>query len=119
MTDELDTTENEYIVEFASGGPKNYGYITSLGTVKMCVKGITLNSRNSDIVTFKALKDMIFKEGPEEVHVTEPRKFVRDPVTTSINSVPYTKTYRMVYTKRMGITQRHYLLGGKSNCTML
>ena len=87
-------------MEFVSGGAKNYGYRLSNGEIKMTVKGITLNSRNCDVVTFDTLKRMVLGEGPSEVKVTDPRKFVRDPMKAHVTSVPYTKTYKVVYDKR-------------------
>ena len=50
LTSEL--APDEYIVEFVSAGPKTYAYRTSLGTVSMKVKGITLNVSNNVAVNF-------------------------------------------------------------------
>lgn len=43
MTDELEG--DDHIVEFVSGGPKNYGYQTAAGKVCCKVRGFTLNVR--------------------------------------------------------------------------
>ena len=98
LTDEL--PPGTWITEFVSGGAKNYGYKLSNGELHMTVKGITLNSRNAEVVTFETLKSMVLGTGPATVHVTDPTKFVRDPITATIKSVPYTKSYRVVYDKR-------------------
>ena len=45
MTNELDA--DDYIVDFTSAGPKNYGYKTKLGKVCCKVRGFTLNVRGS------------------------------------------------------------------------
>ena len=42
FTDECD--DGDYIVEFVSGGPKNYGYRTKQGKVECKVRGFRLNS---------------------------------------------------------------------------
>jgi hypothetical protein len=66
----------------------------------MTVRGITLNARNSDVVTFDVLKNMVFRQGPEEIYVTDPRKFSRDPLKATLITKPMSKRYRVVYTKR-------------------
>lgn len=43
MTNELD--ESDYIIEFVSGGTKNYGYVTKKGKVVCKVRGFSLNVR--------------------------------------------------------------------------
>lgn len=43
ITDELEG--GDHIVEFVSGGPKNYGYTTHQGKVCCKVRGFTLNVR--------------------------------------------------------------------------
>ena len=45
MTNKLDA--DDYIVDFTSAGPKNYGYKTKLGKVCCKVRGFTLNVRGS------------------------------------------------------------------------
>jgi hypothetical protein len=98
MSSELN--DGEFIVEFVSGGPKSYAYRTSLGRTSVTAKGITLNSKNADIVTFETFKAMVFDKGPKSVYVTDPRKFVRNPIQATIESVPYSKQFKIVYTKR-------------------
>ena len=45
MTDELD--DDDFILEFTSVGPTNYGYKTHQGKVCCKVRGITLNVSES------------------------------------------------------------------------
>ncbi|CAG2243698.1 unnamed protein product [Mytilus edulis] len=54
LTSEIPADEG-HIVEFVSGGPKNYAYRT-LKTETCKVKGFTLNFTNSNIVNFNAVK---------------------------------------------------------------
>ncbi len=97
LTDELE--EGEYITEFASGGPKNYGFVTSKGVHKMVVKGICVG-KFSNILTFQTLKDMILKEGEHVTNVTEPFELRTDANKAMVKTVPLTKSYQIVYTKR-------------------
>jgi len=56
MQSELKTTE--FIIEFASGGQKNYSYrlITNEGEKTVCkVRGITLNYHASKLVNFEII----------------------------------------------------------------
>ena len=99
LTDELGGPE-KFITSFVSGGPKNYSFKVSDGSVKMTVKGITLNKRNASVVTFDLLKELVLKEGREKVQVVDPRHFYRDPFKGEISTKPHAKTYQMVYTKR-------------------
>jgi hypothetical protein len=57
MTSELD--EGDYIKEFVSGGPKNYGYVTKNGKTEVKIKGFTLNSTNAVAFSFEKIKEVI------------------------------------------------------------
>jgi hypothetical protein len=50
--------EGESIVEFVATGPKSYSYKTSLGKSVRKIKGFTLNSETSAIITHDVLVDM-------------------------------------------------------------
>ncbi|KAF4525159.1 hypothetical protein B566_EDAN014664 [Ephemera danica] len=72
-----------FIREFCSAGPKHYGFVYECndGTSKSVCKcrGLTINSRNENLVHFDTLKQMILGErGP--VQVEYPRKIVRNKV---------------------------------------
>jgi hypothetical protein len=54
MTSEL--PEGDWIVEFVSGGPKNYAYVTAKGKTEVKVKGFTLNSTNAAAFAFEKIK---------------------------------------------------------------
>jgi hypothetical protein len=54
MTSEL--PEGDWIVEFVSGGPKNYAYLTAKGKTEVKVKGFTLNSTNAAAFAFEKIK---------------------------------------------------------------
>ncbi len=102
LTDELqdDGGLDDYITEFVSGGPKNYGYITNNGIHKMIVKGINVK-KFSNAISFQILKDMVLRQGEDIVKVTEPFAMRMDANRGTIHTVPLTKEYRMVYSKRI------------------
>ena len=52
---------DDYIVEFASGGPTNYGYKTHKGKEDCKVRGITLNSLGKRYVKFEVHKTTCWK----------------------------------------------------------
>ena len=57
MTNELG--EGDEIIEFVSGGPKNYAYRTAKGKFVVKVKGFTLNSTNSPAFSFEKVRNII------------------------------------------------------------
>ena len=59
MKDEL---EGDVIVEFISGGAKNYGYKTRGGKTECKVRGFTLNVRGLEVLNYQTMKNTILKE---------------------------------------------------------
>ena len=53
LTNELDA--EEHIVEFVSGGPKNYVYKTNRGDETCKVRGFTLHFTNSQLINFESV----------------------------------------------------------------
>lgn len=98
-TDELD---GDRIVKFMSGGPKNYAYITESGKSVCKVKGLTLNYRASTIVSPEALEKML-KEEIDIINVTYP-KYIHRTRQHTVQTLPLTKQYRIVYDKRQRIS---------------
>jgi hypothetical protein len=91
-----------HIIEFVSGGPKNYAYVIRIGPNEyktVCkVRGITINYRNRDAVCFHSLRDMILFEAPSTA-VPIPHKIARHKAGVVVTR-PESKTYRVVYNKR-------------------
>ena len=71
FTDELG---GDKIVEFVSGGAKNYGYKTREGKVECKVRGFTLNYETLQTLNYETMKD----------NTTIPDYFQRDQVTKQI-----------------------------------
>ena len=81
LTSELD--RKDHIVEFVSGGPKNYGFITSVGKATVKIKGFSLNSTNGPAFSFGNIKNIILKGVASFI----PENQLLDN-SNSINSVP-------------------------------
>ena len=116
MTDELD---GEHIVEFVSGGAKNYGYRTSGGKFECKVRGFTLNVRGRQRLNYESMKEHILDtlEDEEEetvpIPVVNPNHFQRDQTHKKLKLVRQEKKYRLVFDKRVVDldTKRSYPFG--------
>ena len=104
MTDELD---GDHIVEFVSGGAKNYGYQTAGGKFECKVRGFTLNVCGSRALNYSTMKENILMEleDPAEeqriIPVTNPNHFQRNSTKKSIKLVEQIKRYKLVFDKRV------------------
>ena len=103
MTDELD---GEHIVEFVSGGAKNYGYQTSGGKFECKVRGFTLNVRGRQRLNYTTMKEHIVDTLEEEeeavpISVINPNHFHHDQTTKKMKLVRQEKKYRLVFDKRV------------------
>ncbi|XP_053382580.1 uncharacterized protein LOC128549597 [Mercenaria mercenaria] len=102
LTDELDG--GEYIVEFVSGGPKNYAYKTNKNKETCKVRGFTLNYKNSQLINFESVKHIVTDpKGCPSITVTNPHKICRDKRKRKIVNREENKKYQEVYTKRRKI----------------
>ena len=105
MTDELD--DGDYITEFVSGGPKNYGYTTKSGKVCCKVRGFTLNVRGSAQLNYQVMRQNVLEEIGQplderrNVEVLNPCFFTRDPTTKRLRVMPRVKKYGLVFDKRV------------------
>ena len=104
FTDELD---GDSIVEFCSGGAKNYGYLTKKGKVECKVRGFTLNYETLQILNYYTMRDNILKEldhpmqQRREMATTIPDFFARDQTTKKIKLTERVKKYGLVFDKRV------------------
>ena len=105
MTDELEG--GDHIVEFVSGGAKNYGYKTEQGKEECKVRGFTLNVGGRASLNYQVMKANILAEldHPLEerrvVRVVNPNHFKRDQATKKIGLVEQVKKYGLVFDKRV------------------
>lgn len=104
MTDELEGYgPGSYIIEFVSGGPKNYSYkvyspTTNETHIVVKVKGVTLNYENSKIVNFDLMKKMVIDRKISSVELGN--NSIRRTNIAEVYSTRVKKTYRENYTKR-------------------
>ena len=106
LTDELDA--GQHIVDFTSGGPKNYGYRTSDGKTECKVRGFSLHTtRGSAQLNYEVLRRNVLEEVTEPrgerriVDVVNPHFFTRDAATKQLRIQPRTKQYGLVFDKRV------------------
>jgi len=97
LTDELD---GDHIVEFVSGGPKNYAYVTSSGQITCKVKGFTLNYANMQRVNFDIMRDLVINRSTDKVTLQPYNQITRNKRKCTIYNTLQKKDYRVVYTKR-------------------
>lgn len=97
FTDELD---GEYIVEFVALGPKNYAYLTSSGHMVCKIRGFTLNHKNSQVLNFEVLKEIV-QTSDTKVIETENFKITRDIKKMKINTKIEKKRYKFNFDKRV------------------
>ena len=106
MTNELE--DGDFIVDFSSAGPKNYGYVTKQGKVCCKVRGFSLNNtRGSQQLNYDVMRANLLEElqhpaqERREIPVVNPHFFTRHPCTKEITVKPRTKQYGVVFDKRV------------------
>ena len=100
--------EGDYIMEFASGRPNKYGYLTHKGKQECKVRGISLNSEGTRQLNYAVLRQNVLDDiqkplesGTRQTNVEKPYHIVRDAKQYAIETVPQTKKYQLVYNKRV------------------
>ncbi|KAL9985179.1 hypothetical protein ACROYT_G007549 [Oculina patagonica] len=121
--------DGDHIVEFASVGPKNYGYRTARGKVECKVRGFSLNTRGREQLNFEFLKENVIREvsdpltDPREIPVFNPHKITRDVNTKQLETLTEIKRYkrykRVVDTKDYFSYPYGYLLPAEEEEEML
>ena len=105
FTSELDP--DDYITEFVSAGPKNYGYQTHKGHVECKVRGFRLNSEGKSQLNYNVMRQNVLDEiqkpllKPRQTQVIKTHQIVRDPKTYELYTFPEYKRYQLVYDKRV------------------
>ena len=95
MTNEVD--DGDYIVDFTSTGPKNYGYKTNSGKVCCKVRGFTLNVRDQQQLNYNIMRQTLLEELTDplderrNIDVINPNFFTRHPATKQLKVGPRTK----------------------------
>ena len=105
MTNELD--DDDFITEFTSAGPKNYGYKTLHGKVCCKVRGFTLNDCGAQQLNYNVMRQNLLDEIQQplderrNVNVVNPNFFWRNPATKHLRIIPRTKRCGLVFDKRV------------------
>ena len=95
------------IIEFCSGGAKNYGYLTKKGKTECKVRGFSLNYETKQVLNYHTMKENILKEldkplkKARKIVITIPDYFQRDQVTKKIKLMERKKQYQLVFDKRV------------------
>ena len=108
LGDLKDELGGDYIMEFLSGGPKNYAYRTAEKKKTECkVRGFTLNVRGQETLNFDTMRKNILAvlsgEKEAEIVQTNPTHFKRDVLQKGVSVGPQRKRYRLVFDKRVVI----------------
>ena len=122
FTSELD--DDDYIVEFVSGGPKNYAYQTKNGKVKCKVRGFRLNSEGKTQLNYDVMRQNVLDEiqkpqkEPRQTQVIKTHQIVRDAKTYDLYTFPDCKCYQLVYNKKVidPSTFQTYPYGYQARC---
>jgi hypothetical protein len=109
--------QGAYITQFLCGGPKNYAYKVNNGKTHCKIRGFTLNYKNSLVLNFDSLKDIISKyvneplrktkktrknkSNANSVSIVNECKISREKWTRRIVSKREVKKYQVVFDKRI------------------
>ena len=110
MGEFTDEVEGDPIVEFDSGGSKNYGYLT---------RGFSLNYKTKQRLNYYTLRDNILKEldvpqtSRREMKLVDENFFHRDQTNKRIRLIRREKKYGLVFDKRVidRTTRKSYPIG--------
>jgi len=100
FTSELDP--DDYIEEFVSGGPKNYGYKPKNDHVECKVRGFRLNSEGKTQLNYDVMRQNVLDEikdplkKPRQTLVTKTHQIVRDSKHYHLYTFPDYKRYQLV-----------------------
>ena len=99
FTDEL--KGEDFIEEFVSAGPKNYGYRLNSGKTVCKIKGFSVNFIASKKLNFSSMREIVINQKIDELVLVEQNKFTRNKANWSIKTESVFKKYRQVYDKRI------------------
>lgn len=99
LTNEL-ASPDDYIIEFVSGGPKNYAFRTIQGEQICRIRGFSLNYQNAQILNFHSMLDIVTTDQSKTLTVTNPSKITRSKFPIKIYNSVENKQYQLVYSKR-------------------
>ena len=98
-------TPGDWIVEFVSGGAKNYGYLTHKEKTECKVRGFSLNYETKQVLNYQTMKQNILLEIDEplkearQMAITIPDYFEEDQVRKKIKLMQRVKRYQLGFDK--------------------
>ena len=95
-----DETDGVAILEYVSGGPKNYAIRLSTGESVCKIRGFTLSHRNAKLLNFDSMKRIVLGGFKESVTATNGCTFVRDG-QGSVFTRETSKSYALNFDKRL------------------
>ncbi|GFW20498.1 uncharacterized protein TNCV_4547651 [Trichonephila clavipes] len=99
FTDELN---GGTITSFVTRVPKNYAYKMSDGSEVCKIRGFNLNFQNSLFLNYESVKELVSSmDATRFMTITNPRKITRDKKKRKVENKIESKTYKMVYDKRV------------------
>jgi hypothetical protein len=100
-TNEIKPSDGDHIVEFVSGGPKNYGYLLDSGKMFSKVKGFSSNFSSNSLLNFNTIKELV-TSGDESKRISvEQNTFKRNKNDWTVKTEIVKKLYSRVYDKRI------------------
>jgi hypothetical protein len=103
------------IVEFVSGGPKNYSIATNCPHTSITkVKGFSLSSKNSLTINTQSMKDMIYKgvDGENKPLTVKGTRFNKD-YDGKVYTMNGDKDYNFIYDKRVVVKKTDSIIDTK------
>jgi hypothetical protein len=98
---------DEHIVEWVSSGPKSYGFLTNKGRKVCHLRGFTLNYKNSLLINFDVMKDLVLNQKIQNnpylksVVTVNENKITRNKFKNTLYNTKEIKQYKTVYDKRI------------------
>ncbi|GFW35962.1 uncharacterized protein TNCV_1927911 [Trichonephila clavipes] len=88
--------------QWTQRGPKNYAYKLSDGSEVCKIRGFTLNFQNSLVLNYESVKELVSSmDASRFMTITNPRKITRDKKKRKVENKIESKTYIIVYNKRV------------------
>ena len=86
---------------------KNYVIRTADGKQIVKVKGFTLNYVASNQLNFDVMKDMVISDEQHSIKIVGTSQIKKDLKRRQINTLPYSKSYKLIFNKRVRNTKNH------------
>ena len=93
-------SDEHYITEYLSAGPKNYAYKVNSDYVQCKIRGFSLNYNNSQVLNFYSMKH-ILEDMQHKIVTVNQQKITREKLNHKLVNRVEEKEYGLVYDKRI------------------